>query len=61
MAGETHSCHLLFSRSGASLEEGGDSGSGEVLSLVFGKNLEGVSIGGHVVSLINECGENTPV
>jgi len=39
----------------------GDSRSGEVLKSGVGKNLEGVSIGGHVLSLIDQCGENTPV
>jgi hypothetical protein len=50
---------ILFD--GASLEEGGDSRSGEVIKLGVEKNLEGVSIGGHVVSLIDQYGENTPV
>jgi len=39
-----------------SLEESGDSRSGEVLILGVGKNHEGVSIGGHVVILVDECG-----
>jgi len=45
----------------ASLQEGGDTRSGEVLQFGVGKNLEGVSIRGYVVSLIDQCGENTPV
>ena len=41
--------------------ERGDGRSGEVLKLRVGKNLEGVFIRGHVLSLIDQCGENTPV
>jgi len=55
MAGERHSCHLLSSRSGASLQEGGGSQSGEILKLGVGNNLESVSVRGHVVSLIDQC------
>ena len=38
----------------ASLQEGGDSRGGEVLKMGVGENLEGVSIRGHVVSLIDQ-------
>ena len=40
----------------ASLKEGG-----KVLKLKFEKNLEVVSIRGHVVSVIDQCVENTPL
>jgi hypothetical protein len=35
--------------------------SGEIFKVSVGKNLEGVSIRDHAVSLIDQCGQNTTV